>query len=334
MENQTSLTTEQPILIITGMHRSGTSLVTAWLQSAGLDVGQNLLKANYSNPKGFFENTDFLEFHRRILSAVGLEPRGWTVEDKIGVPDEYIHQAKQLIADNASTLKPWGWKEPRTTLFLDFWSKLLPKAKFLFIYRAPWEVADSLYRRGDKVFYPSPELALDIWSAYNQKILDFYSQNPKNCLLVNLNSIVQNSDNLMKKIQEKLSIPLNLPDSQVYDQSLLKTQVSESVYPYIIKEFFPKSFNLYHHLNQIADLREDDNVTLDPLLISHQFLRHWVDMRYQEREIKKEVNEAQHMIRDLQNELLQTQENLIHSRNQVAQLEAEIAEMRLLQRGI
>lgn len=280
MENQSHFSAKQPILIITGMHRSGTSLVTAWLQSAGLDIGKNLLEANYSNPKGFFENMDFLDFHRNILSSIGLEPRGWITQEKIVVPDQYIDQAKQLIKDNASETKAWGWKEPRTSLFLDFWSKLLPNSKFLFIYRAPWEVVDSLYRRGDKVFSKSPELALEIWANYNQNILDFYSQNTEKCLLINLNSVIQNPPILIKNIRRKLEISLDLPDQQVYDSSLIKTQIAESVHPYIIQKFFPKISNLYNHLNAMADLTQTDLVNLNPYLISNQFLRDWVDLRH------------------------------------------------------
>ena len=280
MENQSHFSPKQPILIITGMHRSGTSLITAWLQSAGLDIGKNLLEANYSNPKGFFENTDFLDFHRNILSSIGLEPRGWIIQEKIVVPDQYIDQAKQLIKDNTSQTKPWGWKEPRTSLFLNFWSKLLPDAKFLFIYRAPWEVVDSLYRRGDKLFSKSPELAVEIWANYNQNILDFYSQNPEKCLLLNLNSIIQNPLILTQKIQEKLSISLDFPDSQVYDDSLLKTKTSKSVYPYIIQKFFPNVFNLYNQLNAMADLTNTDLVNLNLHLIGNQFLTDWVELRH------------------------------------------------------
>lgn len=286
MRNQIAFKTKQPILIITGMHRSGTSLVTAWLQSAGLDIGKNLLEGNYSNVKGFFENTDFLEFHRRILLAVGQEATGWTTEKKIVVPDEYIRQALQLIEDNASTTKAWGWKEPRTSLFLNFWSNLLPDAKFLFIYRAPWEVCDSLYRRGDKLFYKSPELALEIWANYNQNILDFYSQNSDKCLLVNLNSIIQNPSTLVKNIQIKLGIVLDFPDLNVYDHSLLKTQNSNAVYPYMIQEFFPKILNIYNQLNTMADLTDDDFVNQDSHLIANQFLRDWVNLRHCQKEFR------------------------------------------------
>ncbi len=43
----------------------------------------------------------------------------------------------------------------------------------LLIYRSPWEVVDSLYRRGDKAFVDQPELAVKMWMHYNYKILDF-----------------------------------------------------------------------------------------------------------------------------------------------------------------
>jgi hypothetical protein len=41
----------------------------------------------------------------------------------------------------------WGWKEPRATLFLDFWRATLPDLKFLALYRHYAQVVDSLLRR-------------------------------------------------------------------------------------------------------------------------------------------------------------------------------------------
>ena len=303
MEHHTDFRTEQPILLITGMHRSGTSFVAGLLQSAGLDIGTNLLEANYSNPKGFFENTDFLDFHRSVLSSLGIEPKGWIVPDEIIVPDEYVSKAKQLIKDNASAVKPWGWKEPRTTIFLNFWSNLLPNAKFLFIYRSPWEVIDSLYRRGDRPFYDVPEFALEIWTAYNQKIIDFCLQYPEKCLLVNLNSLTNNSQTLIKTIQEKFSIVLDYPDLAFYEPSLLKK--SDSAHSYIIKYFFPKAFNLYHQLNQIADLTTDE-VQLDPNVIPDRFLKDWVEMRFW----KRKAQTAQTEIEELRSQIIKLQTDM------------------------
>jgi len=64
-----SIGRNSPVIIITGMHRSGTSLTAAFLQKIGLDLGDNLLKGNYWNPKGYFEDIDFVEFQRTVLQA-------------------------------------------------------------------------------------------------------------------------------------------------------------------------------------------------------------------------------------------------------------------------
>ena len=75
-----NLDTILAVLIITGIHRSGTSLTAAFLQKIGLDLGNNLLKGNYWNPKGYFEDIDFVEFQRTVSQTCSLS-------DETGFPD-------------------------------------------------------------------------------------------------------------------------------------------------------------------------------------------------------------------------------------------------------
>ncbi len=70
-----------PILIIIGMHRSGTSLTASLLQSAGLHIGRNLMGPSEGNVKGHFENLDFFEFHRQVLRSQGINENGWTLQE-------------------------------------------------------------------------------------------------------------------------------------------------------------------------------------------------------------------------------------------------------------
>ena len=42
-----------------------------------------------------------------------------------------------------------------------------------------WEVADSLYRRGDEVIVDNPRMALDAWHNYNRTVLDFCRRFPQ-----------------------------------------------------------------------------------------------------------------------------------------------------------
>ena len=163
----------------------------------------------------------FYKFHQEILRSQGLHEDGWTREKNIEVKEEYIKKAKEIIALNAR-FQQWGWKDPRTTLFLEFWHQLLPDAKFLFIYRSPWDVVDSLYRRGDDIFQKQPELALQVWLHYNQKILDFHNQFPDICLLSNIQTITNYEKLYLETIDEKFKTNLTPPDTKIYDPLLLK----------------------------------------------------------------------------------------------------------------
>ena len=53
-------------LVVTGMHRSGTSMVAAYLQQAGVSIGRNLIGPAPGNPRGHFEDRDF-----RRTSTIG-----------------------------------------------------------------------------------------------------------------------------------------------------------------------------------------------------------------------------------------------------------------------
>ena len=243
--------TEPSIIIITGMHRSGTSLTASLLQSAGLHIGNRLLSPNDGNPKGYFENLDFFELHRRILQARQLDKDGWTFENIINLQEHETQLAHQIVAQN-SLGSVWGWKEPRTTLFLSFWANFLPQANFLFVYRCPWEVVDSLYRRGDNIFQGQPELAVKLWVHYNQIILNFAACFPKRCLLANIQQIIQSPKDYIAAITQRFKVELSSPDSKLYDPSGLKTEAEYYHRRALIEECFPQAISTYKELESRA----------------------------------------------------------------------------------
>jgi hypothetical protein len=137
------------VLLITGMHRSGTSMTAQMLQAAGLFIGERLMGSHPSNPKGHFEDLDFYDLTRAIIADNGFPDSGFACDVRISVSADRRRQADELVASRRALGCPWGWKDPRSVLLLDFWKELLPEAHVLFTFRAPWEVMDSLYRRGD-----------------------------------------------------------------------------------------------------------------------------------------------------------------------------------------
>ena len=182
METEASVPTA---LCIVGMHRSGTSVVSSLLQSGGLDIGQRLLKAGVGNIKGHFEDLDFFQLHVQILKSQGIHSTGFTLQREIPIDEQHILRARALIAERRRRGVPWGWKDPRSTLFLDFWQQMIPEINFLLLYRCPCDVVDSFSRRGDKAFRSNLGFAVEIWSHYNRLLLDFHDRFPEHCLFVN-----------------------------------------------------------------------------------------------------------------------------------------------------
>ncbi len=319
---------KQPTLIITGMHRSGSSLTSGLLQSAGLDIGKNLVPGNQGNPKGHFENIDFVNFHESVLYSLGIDKIGWTVTTNITPPPYYLERARKLIKENTSLNQPWGWKEPRTTLFLNFWANLLPEAKFLFVYRAPWEVLDSLYRRGDDIFHCHPEFALQVWMSYNHAILDFYYTQSERCLLTNIDAIIEKPTWLTKTIADKLSISLSEPDCNLYDRCLLRKPYNQFQRPQIIQRHFPEAFQLYCDLNKAANYTDRIIAELEHLPSSTAWvLQDWLDVKRIERDLEQKTTDYQGHLERVSHQLEESQARAQANQSQIEQLQQQLQEL-------
>jgi len=335
-------TQNSSILIIAGMHRSGTSLTASILQSAGLHIGRKLLDQSHGASERHFENLDFFEFHKAVLRSQGVNEDGWTLQETIEVEDRFVEQAKELVAKNAVSAV-WGWKEPRTTLFLEFWANLLPEAKFLLLYRFPWEVVDSLYRRGDAIFKSQPDLAVKIWLHYNQKILNLYNKFSERCFLVNLHVLLNHLDTVTSAINQKLQLNLAVPNSTLYNPSQIHKQSIEGHRASLITYYFPEAIEMYRELearawqvNDTPDLSWIEQLKNTPY--KTWAFQDWLQLGNWEGEKSKlhqELGQSRSQLQQTQGELAssrsqlqQTQGELESSRSQLQQAQGELESSR------
>jgi len=135
------------ILMVIGMGRSGTSVITQWINKCGLPVGDTLLGKAIGNVEGHFEDEDFLKIHEEILLSNNLSSTGLQATDCLIVTNEQKQKITNIIDNKNKMYKQWGWKEPRTVLFLPVYKELIPDAKYLIIVRDYKAVIDSLLRR-------------------------------------------------------------------------------------------------------------------------------------------------------------------------------------------
>ncbi len=245
-------------LVITGMHRSGTSLVASLLQRAGVDVGSELVAPNEGNPHGYFEDCGFLRFHEKLLRHC---PHRFLVQDRSSLKlpgPEDIERARQLISDRKGH-PIWGFKDPRTSLFLDFWADLLPPAAcFLFVFRPPIDVMLSLARRGfssELEVAADPLVGLRAWEVYNRSLLTFYRLRPERCFLGNIYDAAADPASFLEAVIQKLELPLDTEGAdELVHRSELSRSYSDQGVEGILKELAPRAHELYQELSAEADL--------------------------------------------------------------------------------
>ena len=156
-------------VIVTGMHRSGTSAVTSVLEAMGLYVGtpEELTAASWENPRGFFERRDLRGICDGLLwgtDADWWQLSGFSVD---AIPDSVLaaHRgAFHALTERMHANQPWAIKEPRLCLLLPVFEALARRAVIVQPVRHPLEVARSLMRRNGIPLCAG----IALWERYNR----------------------------------------------------------------------------------------------------------------------------------------------------------------------
>ncbi|MEN0053432.1 MAG: sulfotransferase [Mucilaginibacter sp.] len=224
-------------LIIAGMHRSGTSLISQWLFKCGLQLGEKQLGPDNGNSDGHFEDVEFLKMHEEVLANNNLPVSGLTDEhiDNFSIYEK--EKLKTIIKIKQQLYDQWGWKDPRTCLFLDVYQELLPDACYLIILRDYQSVVSSLLRREFKIMdnkylarkYLSRLLwlkvrrkrrqqklshskaaeYLKVWIAYNQEILNCIKKlDPDSFVVINYSMLNDADTGLFKHLEKDWNFSL------------------------------------------------------------------------------------------------------------------------------
>ena len=244
------------------MHRSGTSLMASLLSALGVDMGR-LLPEDPNNRRGYFEDLDFLALQRSILSACCLHEDGghpdwgWTESESLSSDGfkRFLPEARMLIESRSDQASMWGWKDPRTTLLLDFWDDLIPGARYVLVYRFPWDVADSMQRLGAEVFLRNPEYAYRIWMFYNRRVLDFHAKHSDRCLLVSINALCRTLNRFAGLLADKLG--LSTADArldEILEDDLFKTIEGSDPLIDLVAAVWPDCTRVLAELDGMADL--------------------------------------------------------------------------------
>ncbi len=146
---------DRRVVLVLGMHRSGTSALAGTLHALGFGLPDNLLPPAPDNPGGYFESKTLTRLNEEILVAAGTS---W--HDPSPIPPEWFESAAALafreraaaLVEKALAASPMiVLKDPRLCRLLPFWRACLTELEVAFgvvmILRDPREVARSLQLR-------------------------------------------------------------------------------------------------------------------------------------------------------------------------------------------
>jgi len=143
------------VLLILGMHRSGTSALTRVLNLLGCALPGDLLGSNESNPRGHWESMRAIEINEALLGSLGRSwndvrnlPSNWLLRPEAELARRQVHA---FVKGEISPGKLWVLKEPRLCRLAPLWIEVFEEegvdVRVIVPIRHPGEVASSLARR-------------------------------------------------------------------------------------------------------------------------------------------------------------------------------------------
>ncbi len=207
-KKKTIATTQRTCLLVLGMHRSGTSAFTRLANLMGAELSPNLLEAKEDNQQGFWEHKDIVDVHERLLAGMGscwddtrFSPKGWDEAEAI---KDYENEIRAVLRRDFAESKLFAIKDPRLSLLLPLWLKILKKEKirpvFVTVLRDPFSTAASLKKRNH---FPV-EKSLLLWCRYNLEAERGARKHPH--VLLTMDEVMKDWQSVTKKVAKGLAV--------------------------------------------------------------------------------------------------------------------------------
>jgi LPS sulfotransferase NodH len=228
------LENHSPVIVI-GMHRSGTSLVSHLLDMFGVFMGADLdpnaeskhfrslnkhsfraVEGDWNTPQlviKAMESPQFVSkqasyYQQHLLSGWG-GMRYWGVK-------------RWMALAVGGNMPHWGWKDPRTSLTLPAWLQVFPEAHVVHIIRNGIDVAISLHRRQLKqhtrVLGTHPDhrdprgydlrFCFQLWEIYQRHLLTYRNTVLKEQYIeITYETLLRDPENTLHMLLSQLRVP-------------------------------------------------------------------------------------------------------------------------------
>jgi len=235
---------KKKIIVVLGMHRSGTSVVARSLQVMGVNLGDKLLQPiKGENDKGFWEDLDINSLNVEMLNAVNSDWHFLTPIQSIDVDtlrrDGYLLRGAEILKKKLSNCQIFGFKDPRVAKLLPFWKEVFVESGldvgYVLVIRNPISVSKSLTKRN----------GFDVEKNYllwlEHVLSSLIGTLGEKCALIDYDLLMKNPMTELTRIAEILQLQIDPIELQTFETEFLDQ-------------------GLRHTVHQIDDLAIDDKV--------------------------------------------------------------------------
>jgi len=201
-------------LLILGCGRSGTSMAAGLFRNAGYFMGEKLIPADESNPRGYYQSERVVFINERLLEAVDHSDARKVARRVLGETTVPAATRWLLALDTDTTIRPtprlrrrmrevlsrepYCFKDPRFSYTLGAWRPGLRDPRFVCVVRHPLEVAQSVLRHAERRGYRD-SLGLDrqrvlrVWRCCYRYILERLVREPERWTFVHYDQLLDRS---------------------------------------------------------------------------------------------------------------------------------------------
>ena len=226
-------TGKKRLVVVLGMHRSGTSAIARSLMVLGVQLGDRLMPPfEGNNEKGFWEDIDINSLNIEMLHHLN---KNWhslssirSEEFEILKKSGYLLKAIELIRLKTTGIPIFGFKDPRMSILLPFWNEVFRQGHFEVNYiiavRHPLSVIKSLAKRDNF----DDEQGGIMWLGHVINSLSGTIGHHR--IIVDYDKLMQNPEREITRISLNLQLPVDPVRLEIFKSEFLDPRLRHTVY--------------------------------------------------------------------------------------------------------
>ena len=336
-------TNKKKLIVVLGMHRSGTSAITRGLQVMGVNLGDNMLPpVAGDNAKGYWEDIDINALNIEMLHAIDSEWFHLSAIDSIDVEilrkKGFFLRAIDILRKKIDTHSSFGFKDPRVAKLLPFWSEVFNHCQFEVSYvialRNPLSVVKSLTKRGDLESTQGYLLWLE------HVISSLKGSAKHNRIIVDYDHLMQSPDIEVTRVAKCIDLEINSTELKNYKTEFLDEELHHNIYhlndllqdntcPHIVQEIYSALLDAASEKIKLEDseflkkiiywINEFERLK-SPLLLADRLFA-------QKKNAKQAVAERDTQIADLNQAVAERDAQIADLNQAVAEYDGQIADL-------